>query len=322
MRLSTMVVAVALLLAPQGARAQSDWPQRPITSIGPLAAGGGADIALRAIATFVKDHLGQPFLATNKPGGGSTAAALEMLSKPADGYTVVALLSAGYVPEVYKFFYDVPYTSKDLVPVIRVGAFPFGLYVSSSSPWKTLADFTRDAKANPGKLAYGHTGRGILLHLTPAAYANAAGIKLREVPTKGASEVLQLLLGKHINIGTSSITAATKYVQSGELRVLAVQSTKREAPFSDTPTMKELGYDFGFPPVALSLFVKAGTSPAIVAKLHDAVKKTLEDPRYIEVAAKAKIPIDYGDAGAIAKDIAAERTAVAAALKDLGMWKD
>ena len=145
--------------------------------------------ALRAIATYVKDHIGQPFLATNKPGGGSTAAAIEMLSKPADGYTVVALLSSGYAPEVYKFFYDVPYTSKDLVPVIRVGSFPFGFYVNASSPWKTLADFTRDAKASPGKLSYGHTGRGVQLHLIPAAYANAAGIELREVPTKGASEI-------------------------------------------------------------------------------------------------------------------------------------
>ncbi|MGE0766316.1 MAG: tripartite tricarboxylate transporter substrate binding protein [Hyphomicrobiaceae bacterium] len=322
MRLKGLIIALSLLLSPVAANAESDWPKRPVTSIGPFSAGGGVDIALRAIATFVKDHLGEPMLATNKPGGGTTAAAIEMLSKPADGYTVVSLMSSGYVPEVYKFFYDVPYTSQDLIPVIRFCAFPFAAYVNSASPWKTLDDFTNAAKARPGKLAYGHTGRGLQLHLAPAAWMDAAGIKLREVPTKGAAEVLQLVLGKHIDVGTSSITAGKKYVDAGELRMLAIQSEKRDPSVPDIPTFKELGYDFGFPPNAVSMFVKKGTPPAVVAKLHDAIKKTLEDPRFLEVAKKSQLTLLYGDAAAIAKDMEAERTAVAGALKKIGMWKE
>jgi tripartite-type tricarboxylate transporter receptor subunit TctC len=322
MKLFGLLFGLVLLANTNVARAQQDWPQRPITSIGPFAAGGGADIALRAIATYIKDHLGQPFLATNKPGGGSTAAAIEMLSKPADGYTVAALMSSGYVPEIYKHFYEVPYTSKDLVPVVRLVTFPFAFYVHASSPWKTMADFVRDVKANPGKHSYGHTGRGVHLHLIPAAMINGEGLKIREVPTKGAAEVMQMLLGKHIDGGTSSITAGKKYLDSRELRALAIHFDRRDPLLPDVPTFQELGYGAGFPLTSMTMFVKAGTPEAIVKKLHDAVKKTLEDPRYLEVANKAQISTHYGDAAAIAKDVEAEWKAVAPALKHLGMFKD
>jgi tripartite-type tricarboxylate transporter receptor subunit TctC len=322
MRRFCLLLGLALLLHPASARAQTDWPQRPVTSIGPFAAGGGADIALRAIATYIKDHLGQPFLATNKPGGGSTAAAIEMLSKPADGYTVASLMSSGYLPEIYKHFYEVPYTSKDLVPVARIITFPFAFYVHASSPWKTLADFARDVKANPGKHAYAHTGRGVHLHLIPAAFMNAEKLQIREVPTKGAAEVMQMVLGKHVDGGTSSITAGRKYLESGEMRALAVHFDRREPTLPEVPTFNELGYGVGFPLTSMTMFVKAGTPDHIVKKLHDAVKKTLEDPRYLEVAAKAQISTHYGDAAAIAKDVEAEWKAVAPALKQLGMFKE
>ena len=322
LRRSLWAIVVAALAASQSSLAQAAWPDRPIVSIGPLAAGGGADIALRAIATFAKDRLGQPILPTNKPGGGSTAAALEMLSKPADGYTFVALLSPGFAPEVYRYFYEVPYKSTDLIPVIRVMTFPFGLVVHGSSPWKTLADLSKDAKANPGKFAYGHTGRGIQLHLTAAAFAMTESLKLREVPTKGASEVLQILLGKHIDAGMSSTAAARKYMESGDLRMIALQADKREPSFPDVPTFKELGYDFGMPQPSLSVFVKSGTPEAIVSKLHDSIKSILEDPQFIEIARKAEVSISYAPPEGVRKDVQGEHDSVAPLLKKLSMFKE
>lgn len=315
---------VALLIATLASvnSVHANWPERPLVSIGPLAAGGGADIALRALATFAKDRLGQPILVTNKPGGGSTAAAMELLSKPADGYTFVALLSPGFAPEVYRHFYDVPYKSTDLVPVARMITFPFGILVHGSSPWKTLADFTKDAKENPGKYSYGHTGRGIQLHLTPAAYIMKESLKLREVPTKGASEVLQILLGKHIDAGMSSTAAARKYMESGDLRMLALQNATREPSFPNVPTFKELGYDFGMPAPSMSIYMKAGTPPEIVTKLHDIIKATMEDPKFLELARKAEVTLSYAPPEGVMKDIEGERTHVAPLLKQLGMFKE
>jgi len=315
-------VAVIALGIFSGAAA-SDFPARPVTSIGPLAAGGGADIMLRAIASFVEDHLGKSFIATNKPGGGSTSAALEMLSKPADGYTIANLLSAGAAPEVYAYFREVPYTSADLEPVIRLGTFPYGFYVHKSAPWQTLEEFFADARKNPGKLSYGHTGRGVQFHLFAEAMLEKAGVKLREVPTKGASEVIQNVLGKHLDSGFGSTTAGKKYVLSGDLRMLALGGSKERLPdLPDVPTFAELGYEFGFPPLYMAMFVKKGTPEDVVRKLHDAVKATLEDPRFIEVANKADIPIVYGDADAVRADVQAEFDVIAPLLKRLGMSKE
>ena len=316
------IILAGMLAASSPAAAQTSWPDRPVVSIGPLAAGGGADIALRALATFAKDRLGQPILVTNRPGGGSTAAAMEMLSKPADGYTFVALLSPGFAPEVYRHFYDVSYKSSDLVPVARMITFPFGILVHGSSPWKSLADFTKDVKSHPGKYSYGHTGRGIQLHLTPAAYALKESLKLREVPTKGASEVLQILLGKHIDAGMSSVAAARKYMETGDLRMLALQSEAREPSFPDVPTFKELGYDFGMPAPSMSIFMKAGTPQPVVAKLHDVIKATMEDPGFIDLAKKAQVTLSYAPPEQVLKDIEGERNNVAPLLKQMGMFKE
>lgn len=322
MRQRILALCLGGLCLTQAGQAAAEWPERPITSIVSFAAGGGADIALRALANYVKDHLGQPFLTVNKPGGGSSAAGLELLSKPADGYTVASLVSAGAVPEVYRYFQEVPYTSKDLQPVARITIFPFGFYVNAASPWKTLADFVKDAKASPDKFTYAHTGRGVLIHLTGAALINAEGLNIREVPTKGAAEVMQLLLGKHVDLGLGSTASVKKYVDAGELRVLAVAADRRVSFLPDAPTFKELGYDFGLPPLYVTMFVRAGTPDDIVRKLRVAVQKTLDDPRYIELAQKAGVEVESADLATVHKELQAEEKVVAPLLRKLNLYKD
>ncbi|MBM3489927.1 MAG: tripartite tricarboxylate transporter substrate binding protein [Alphaproteobacteria bacterium] len=322
MRGRILALCLGGLCLTQADHAAAEWPERPVTSIVSFAAGGGADIALRALANYIKDYLGQPFLTVNKPGGGSSAAGLELLSKPADGYTVASLVSAGAVPEVYRYFQEVPYTSKDLEPVSRITVFPFGLYVNASASWKTLAEFVKDAKGSPGKFAYAHTGRGVQMHLTGAALIDAERLNIREVPTKGAAEVLQFLLGKHVDAGFGSTTSAKKYVDAGEIRVLGVSGDKRVSFLPDAPTFKEQGYDFGLPPLYLTMFVRTGTPAAIVEKLRVAVQETLDDPRYIELAQKAGVEVESADLTTVRKELQAEEKVVAPLLKRLNLYKE
>jgi tripartite-type tricarboxylate transporter receptor subunit TctC len=154
--------------------------------------------------------------------------------------------------------------------------YTFGLAVSADSPFKTLGDVVAYAKANPGKLSYSHTGTGTTPHLAVEEFAQKANIQLLDIPYKGSVEVLTSILGKQIMMmsGTSEFTP---HVEAGKLRLLATMDSSRTKVFPSVPTVKETGYDT-VSESPLGIGAPAGTPPEIVTILHDAFKKTLDDP--------------------------------------------
>ena len=317
------VFAVTLLFHTSCLAAEEkDYPSKPVTLIGSMQDGGASDVLLRPLASVMYNYMGQPFIVINKAGAqGSLAGSFVAKSKP-DGYTAANLISTGAVPEIYKHFFEANYTRADLKPVMRLASFPYALSVRSDSPWKTFEDVVNYSKKNPGKVSYGHAGRGHIYHLLMTAVCRRAGIQIKDVTFKGGGPTNTALLGGHIDLGISATAGQQPFVEAGKFRMLVLEHWKRLDNFKDVPTFKEIGYDFGLGPWANSLFVPKDTPDAIVKKLHDGIQKAMGDTSFKAMAANAGLNIDYADAETVKMNAEADRKVIGGFLKELGFWKD
>jgi tripartite-type tricarboxylate transporter receptor subunit TctC len=263
----------AALALPRWARAQA-FPSKPIRYICPWPAGGSTDAVIRAFAESAGKALGQQILVDNKPGAAGVLGANELVHAKPDGYTLSQLPHGVFrVPHMQKVQFDV---LKDFTWIACLTGYTFGLVVPADSPIKSIKDLVDYAKANPEKFTYGHTGIGTSPHLAVEEFAQRAGIKLTPVPFKGNADNMQAILGGH-TMGASDATGWAPHVGSGKLRLLATYGSKRTKRWPDVPTLDELGYQT----VSDSPFGVCGPKgmePALVRTLHDAFRKTLDDP--------------------------------------------
>jgi tripartite-type tricarboxylate transporter receptor subunit TctC len=271
------------------ARAQDKFPNRPITLIAPWPTGGSSDAVMRAFAESAGRALGGTVIVENKPGVGGTLGATAMLQAKPDGYTLTQLPLGIYrLPHMQKMPFD---PVKDLTHIVCLTGYTFGLAASVDAPYKTLKEMVAYARANPGKINYGHTGTGTTPHLAIEEFCAKAGIQLQDIPYKGSAEILQAILGGHIPL-MSGTTEFAPHVKAGKLRLLATLGRERNKAFPDVPTVKESGWDT----VTESPFGIGGPKnmdPAIVKILHDAFKKTLEDQRVLDTLDKFYQPVIY-----------------------------
>jgi len=261
-----------------GVRAQGGFPTKPIRLLVAFPAGGPTDITMRQLADNAGKILGQPVVVENKPGAGGTLPAQQLQTSPADGYTLAQIpLGVFRLPYTTKINWD---PVKDVNYVINVTGYAFGIVVPTDSPIKNWNDFVSYAKANPGKLSYGSTGTLTSPHLTTELIAQRLGIQLNHVPYKGSAELAQAITGGHIMAAADS-TGFAPLVQAGKLRVLNTWGEKRLEKFPDAPTLKELGLGI----VQNSPFgigAPRDTPAAVITRLHDAFKRAMEDPSYVQ----------------------------------------
>ena len=291
--LQNLAAATASMAAPallsSAAFAQDKFPSRAISLIAPWPPGGSSDAVMRAFAESAGRALGVPVIIENKPGAGGTLGASAMVSAKPDGYTLTQLPLGIYrLPHMQKTNFD---PVKDITHIVCLTGYTFGLAATADAPFKTLKEMVAYAKANPGKLEYGHTGTGTTPHLAIEEFSQKAGIELNPVPYKGSAEIMQSILGGHIRM-MSGTTEFAPHVQSGKLRLLATLGRARNKAFPDVPTVKENGWDT----ISESPFGIGGPKnmdPAVVRTLHDAFKKTLEDPKVLEALDKFFQPVIY-----------------------------
>jgi tripartite-type tricarboxylate transporter receptor subunit TctC len=250
------------------------YPNRPIKYICPWQAGGSTDAVMRVIAESASKILGQPIIIENKGGAGGTLGANELVNAKPVGYTLSQLPQAVFrIPHMQKTQFN---TLTDFTWIACLTGYTFGLVVPADSPIKSIKDLVAYAKANPEKFTYGSTGNGTSPHLAVEEFAQRAGIKLTHVPFKGNAENMQAILGGHI-MAASDATGWAPHVASGKLRLLATYGSKRTKRWSNIPTLDELGYQT----VSDSPFGVCGPKgmDANVTKtIHDAFKRTLDDP--------------------------------------------
>jgi tripartite-type tricarboxylate transporter receptor subunit TctC len=290
------LAAAGLAATSLGVHAQT-FPAKPIKLVIAFPAGGPTDITMRSLAENASKVLGQAVVIDNKPGAGGTLPAQMLQTSPADGYTLAQIpLGVFRLPYTTKINWD---PVKDIAYVINVTGYAFGIVVPTDSPIKTWKDFVAYAKANPGKLSYGSTGTLTSPHLTTELIAQKLGIQLNHIPYKGSAELTQAIVGGHVMAAADS-TGFAPLVESGKLRVLNTWGEQRLAKFPDAPTLKELGIDI----VQNSPFgigAPRGTPPEVVKKLHDAFKKAMEEPSYVQALARYDMLPIYMDSAQYAR---------------------
>jgi tripartite-type tricarboxylate transporter receptor subunit TctC len=311
------MAAVSVASAIDPVFAQEKFPSRPITFICPWPPGGSSDAVIRALAESVSRVLGVSVVVENKPGAGGTLGAAAMVTAKPDGYTITQLPLGIYrIPHMQKTAFD---PIKDLTHVICLTGYTFGLVVPADSPFKTLDDMVKAAKANPGAVNYGHTGIGTTPHLAIEEFSQKAGITLNHIPYKGSAEILAAILGGQLMM-MSGTTEFAPHVESGKLRMLATLGRARTKQFPNVPTVKELGYDT-ITESPFGIGAPKGMDPAVTKALHDAFRKTLEDPKVLAAFEKFHQPVIYMNTADYTAY--AERTfaAEAATIKRLGLDK-
>lgn len=294
-----IVLAVVLVLLPlaSGASAQEPYPTRPVTIVVPYPPGGAADLTARPLAPALERALKQQMVVLNKPGaGGGVGTQWAALAKP-DGYTILlTVFSISTIPEAERVAGRVPnFTRDQFVPIARLNADPTLLVVPVDAPWKTVKDLVDDAKKRPDEIIYASAGPYTVSHLAIEVFMQAAGIRLRHLPTTGGGPAMTAVLGGHAKVATLSTGAVTPQVKGGKLRVLANSGAKRLAAFPDIPTMKELGYDVDVY-LWTGLFAPKDVPPHVLKILREAARKAVEDPEFIAASEKMQMPPAHQDA--------------------------
>lgn len=290
-RRSLLAAGLAAPLASSftSALAQERFPARTITLICPWPSGGSSDAVMRAFGDSAAKVLGVPVIVENRPGVGGTLGATAMQQAKPDGYTLTQLPLGIYrLPHMQKMAFD---PVKDLTHIVCLTGYTFGLAATLDAPYKTLKEMVAWAKANPGQLTYGHTGIGTTPHLAFEEFAHQAGFKTQDIPYKGSAEIMQAILGGHIPL-MSGTTEFAPHVKAGKLRLLATLGRERNKAFPDVPTVKESGWDT-ISESPFGIGGPRGMDPAIVRTLHDAFRKTLEDPKVLETLEKFFQPVIY-----------------------------
>jgi tripartite-type tricarboxylate transporter receptor subunit TctC len=265
------------LLAPAKAQAQ-DWPTRPIKLVVPFTPGGGNDIIARALGERLNQSLGQPVIIENRSGAGGNIGAEFAAKSAADGYTfLVAANSILTVnPHLYARVGFDPLT--DFTPVARLGVLPVVLVVNANVPAKSVQELIALAKTNPDALSYASAGVGSPHHLAAELFKYRTGIKMAHIPFRGGAPAATELIAGRLQVMFAPINNVAPYLSGGSLRVLGVGGEKRLQSLPDVPTIAEAGVPGFKIDNWIALVAPMGTPNEIVAKLSDAIRKSLTEP--------------------------------------------
>jgi tripartite-type tricarboxylate transporter receptor subunit TctC len=279
MRLASKLFAILLvLLAAQTASAQSGYPNRPVKIVVGFTPGTAPDLAARILADRFSEVWGSPFVVENVPGAGSNIATDHVAKAAADGYTLLMGGNSSLVinPSLYE---TLPFDPlKDFAPISQVFVAANVLAVPSELPIKTVAELVALAKANSGKLSYGHAGVGTSQHLAAELFKYMAHIDIAPVPYRGTTALMPDLLANRITMSFANISNVMPLARERKLRALAITSIKRSTLAPDLPTMAEAGYP-GFEAVPwFGLLAPTGTPKSVLDKLYGETVKALALP--------------------------------------------
>jgi tripartite-type tricarboxylate transporter receptor subunit TctC len=301
------------------ARAQSDYPAKPVHIIVGFIPGPSTDLVARMMANGWSKQLGQHFVVENRPGAASAIAADQVARAPKDGYTLLiggtVNTSTGLVNPKQSF--DIV---RDFSPVIMVSGQPMILTVHPSTGVGSMADLIKLAKAKPGELSYGSTGVGATPHLLTELFQLKTGTKMVHVPYQGSPQAVTDLLAGRIQLMFSPAAAVLPHIANGKLKGLAVSSGTRSAAAPDLPTLKETGVDLDSS-LWFAIWAPAGTPAAVIEKLSRTGNETIKSEEARSMFAKQGFDVIGGTPADFAKIQAAEIDKWKAAVEAAGLRK-
>jgi tripartite-type tricarboxylate transporter receptor subunit TctC len=318
-----IVLAAALgvaLFAAGAARAQSDFPNKPIHFVVGFAPGGPSDIISRVIGAKMGEFLGQQVIVENRTGAGGTVATDYVARSEPDGYTILNTTTANPANETLSKSLQSRF-GKDLAAVATLADTANILVVHPSLGVKNFAEFVALAKKQPG-LLYATAGVGSATHLTSELFNTMAGVKTMPVHYRGGGDAMKDLLSGQVKMMFSSIAPVIGAVQEGKLIGLATTGSKRDPAFPNLPTVAEAGVPGFETRLWIGVTLRAGTPKPIIDKLAAAASKAAQDPTVVATLAKQGFePLIMGPAEFDAYYIA-ERNKWGKVIKDTGMDKN
>jgi tripartite-type tricarboxylate transporter receptor subunit TctC len=270
------ILAAGLSLHAIPAAAQG-WTTKPIRVIVPFPPGGTTDQIIRRIQPLLEAELGTKIVVENRAGASGSVGTKVVATAEADGTTFLMVFDThGVNPSLLP---NLPFdTLNDLAPIILIGKSPMVITAHKSTAYARFADVLDAAKNNPAAISYGTIGAGSLAHLAMSQIAGDFKVSLTHVPYKGGGPLVTDAVGGHVPLAIASIALFSPHIRSGSLRPLAVTSATRHPTLPDTPTIAELGLA-GFDAESWwGMLAPAKTPPDIIARMHDAVVKALQDP--------------------------------------------
>ena len=266
--------AAALAAVSPIARAQS-YPTRPVRIIVAQAPGSGSDIAARLMGQWLSQRLGQQVVVENRPGAGGNIGTEAAVRAPADGYTILLVVSANTVNAT--LYNNLSFNFiRDIAPVAGIFVVPLIMEVNPSFPAKTVPQFIAYAKANPGKITMASSGIGSAQHVAGELFKFMAGVDMVHVPYRGSTPALTDLLAGQVNVMFDVTPSSIPLIKAGRLHPLAVTTATRFAALPDVPVLGDFvpGYEAS---AWLGFGVPTGTSAAIVDLLNREVNAGLAD---------------------------------------------
>jgi tripartite-type tricarboxylate transporter receptor subunit TctC len=255
-----------------------DYPVRTVRIVVPTGAGSNGDLVARLLAVPLETHFKQPFIVDNRPGAGGIIGTESVVRSAPDGYTLLYAASASTTFKVLNK--DVSFElTRDLVPVSLTVMNQAVHLVSAALPVRSLPELIAYAKKNPGKLNYASFGRSSVT-LGIEAFKHANGIEMFEVPFKGGPEQIGALVRNEVQYVVSSPGVAKTFVQSGQVRAIAVSGTQRSEVLPEVATTTEQGFGDYVMPNTLGIMAPRATPGEIVDKLAAAIIAISRQPDY------------------------------------------
>ncbi len=279
--------------------AQAPFPSQPIRIVVPFPPGGPVDALARVVSAKLAPAIGQPVIVDNRAGAGGTLGVDNVAKSKPDGYSLV-LVGPGplvVLPSVAKLPYD---PLRDLQPITQMVTAPMVVLTSAKSPFNTLGDVVKYAKAHPGKMNYASSGAGNSNHIASELLKRETGVDMQHVPYRGAGPAITALMAGDVEVGILDMPGLPPQVDGGRLKALAVTSPRRSPAMPNVPTTT----DAGFPSVQATswfgFFAPANTPRDTVVKLHASLVAVLKEPEVQEAVTKlgaqmvASSPEEFG----------------------------
>jgi tripartite-type tricarboxylate transporter receptor subunit TctC len=288
---SMLAAAAAAGTYPGSASAQQSYPSRPVRFVLPFGAAGVADITSRIAAEKLGDKLGQRFVVENQPGPGGIAAARAVLSQAADGYTIGLVTNGTSISAaIYKALPFDPV--KDFACISTIGAFDLFFATNAESEFKTLPDFIKAAREQPGKLNVGTINVGGTQNLAAELLKSLAGVNFQIIPYRGTPDVIVALLRNDVQLLVEFYAPIKSTLADKKIRAVAGSGTQRSPFLPDVPTAAEAGVP-GYEVTSWNgVFAPVGTPAEILALLNKSIHEIVAMPdvkqRYADLGIEAK----------------------------------
>ena len=258
-------------------RSGQTWPTKPVRFITAFAAGGSSDLIARIIAEQLTATLDKQIVIDNRTGGNGVAGTAIAATAPADGYSFLVIFDAHATnPSIQK---SLPYDSiKDFTPIMQFASSPYVLMISPTSPFRSMDDLVKAAKAKPGALTLGSSGVGSRGHLAIALLEQRAGFKITQVPYRGPPQALTDVIGGQITMQMGTSLFGVPFIKSQRVRALGVSAAARIPQLPDVPTIAEQGFSGYEVNSWWGIVAPTGVPAPIRNQLHASLSEILARP--------------------------------------------